>query len=96
MSHKLETLPNGYQGPFTIELVPDHNLTLSHVPSTTPGVVISADRKTITVAIGRVVSVTGGLQFYAYEIPFSFGWNLVNRVLDNNDEVLWQNWYYKG
>jgi hypothetical protein len=47
---------------------------------------------TIYVYSGSVQQVMGGIQFYAGEIPFSFGYNYLECIKDENGTILWENY----
>lgn len=76
-----------YQGAYTVEFYPEANIKrLTHFPG------VSLLGKTASVYAGRVIQVIGGIQFYAYEIPFTWSYNYIKRIEDSDGKILWQNW----
>ena len=74
-----------YANAFSVELWRD--FTTDHLPTT--GVTIRGN--TVYVANGSVQQVMGGIQFYAGNAPFSWGYYYIRRILDAEGNELWHN-----
>lgn len=85
------TNPTGYweyQGAFSVELTDAADL--SHVPEG-----VSVAGQTATVARGRIKQVMGGIQLYALEQPFCWGYKFIKAIRDGSGKLLWVNRDYR-
>lgn len=77
---------NPYKGAFTVELW--RNASLSVVKETNAFI----SGKTINVPKGSVQQVIGGIQFYAEDKCFSWGYKFIKEIKNNKGEIIWENW----
>lgn len=77
-----------HQGSYSVVLTDD--ATTDHLPTG-----VSVRGKTVSVPRGRIKQVMGGIQFYADEQPFSWGYKFIKEVRDGNDNLVWQNYNYR-
>lgn len=80
---KLDESP--YQGSYIVEVW--RNALLNHLPST-----VKINGNLIIVSEGLVQQVIGGIQFYANNEPFSWGYRFIKKITGSNNEILWENW----
>lgn len=74
-----------YQGPYTVELWRGANT--DNVPSSA-----SVSENTVSVSIGTVQQVMGGIQMYSAGQPFYWGYKFLKKITGRSGEVLWKNW----
>ena len=77
-----------YQGSYSVVLT-DYAAT-DNLPTGA-----SVHGKTVSVSRGRIKQVMGGIQFYAYEQPFFWGYKFIKEVRDGNGNLIWQNYNYR-
>ena len=83
--------PTGYwehQGSYSVELVP--GAAKSHLPPTA-----RVSGNTVHVQTGRVKQSMGGIQFYSFEQPFSWGYKFIKAIKDGSGNLIWQNHDYR-
>lgn len=74
-----------YKGAFTVE-------TWRNAPMDTVLSPARVSGKFIHVSDGTIQQVLGGIQFYAGDQPFSWGYKYIKKISDSNGNVLWENW----
>ncbi len=74
-----------YQGAYTVELQP--GAKTDHLPGSA-----TVRGNTVSVQRGTVQQVMGGIQFYAEQRPFSWGYQFIRRISDAQGQTLWKNW----
>lgn len=83
--------PSGYwshDGSFSVILTDD--ATTDHVPRGA-----QVDGHTVRVQNGRVKQVMGGIQLYANDEPFAWGYKYIKEIRDGKNNLLWQNFNYR-
>ena len=81
------TNPNGgwsYKGKYSIKL--RQGTVTDNLPDGT-----KLEGKVLTVENGTVQQVIGGIQFYAGDSPFSFGYRFIDSISDGTGKLLWKN-----
>ncbi len=79
--------PTGYwehQGAYSVELTPEAET--NRVPE---GVRVNGT--VVTVEVGRVKQTMGGIQLYALEKPFYWGYSYIRCIRDGDGKLLWVN-----
>ena len=74
-----------YQGAYTVDLQP--GAKTDHLPG-----LATVKGNTVSVQRGTVQQVMGGIQFYADQRPFSWGYQFIRRISDAQGQTLWENW----
>lgn len=85
------TNPTGYwecQGSYSVLLTDDAKT--DHLP---PGAYLYG--RTVRVRYGRIKQVMGGIQFYAKDTPFSWGYKFIKEIRGEGDRLIWQNDNYR-
>jgi hypothetical protein len=88
MPHRLDAMRHGYQGSYRIELREEYTVLTGRAPKV-QGVTIKGN--VIEVQTGKVRSFPIGCQCHALDELFQFNWKQVDRILDAEGGVLWQN-----
>ncbi len=78
-----------YQGPYTVEIW--NGAKTEHVPSSA-----EVRENIVSVSVGTVQQVIGGIQFYSMGQPFSWGYYFIRKITGRNGEELWKNWNDKN
>lgn len=93
MSQNVKTFqnPSGHwkhQGAFSVELTDDAPISI--VPSSAV-----VDGNKVIVREGRIEQTIGGIQLYASEQPFSWGYSMIKEIRDGDKNLLWINSRYQ-
>jgi hypothetical protein len=77
-----------YEGSFSVRLKNKASEGISIKGVSTKGNIIK-------VAHGRAYQTPGGIQFYAEDIPFYWGYVFIKEIRDSDNQIIWQNYNYK-
>lgn len=79
--------PKGYwehQGAFSVELTDDADKSVA------PESVVFDDQTAI-IMYGHIKQTVGGIQLYAGDVPFYWGYRFIKAIRDGNRNLLWVN-----
>lgn len=76
-----------HTGSYTIELEP--NAPKDCVPELSS---VTTNGNIVTVLDGTAHQSMGGIQFYAENTPFSWGYQHLRYIKDADNNILWKNW----
>lgn len=91
MAHKNPTGYWEHQGSYLVFLTDDAGMDYLPVGAR----LVGGAEKTVRVEHGRIKQVMGGIQFYAGEQPFAWGYKFIKKICDGMGNVIWQNYDYR-
>lgn len=77
-----------YDGPFSVELVPDTPTDI--VPKN--GAAVKGN--IVAIHHGRIKQTMGGIQLYAYEQPFYWSYSSIKAIRRPDGSLVWLNWNF--
>ncbi len=76
-----------YKGSFSVETWRKADMNID-----VPKSAVTIQNNVVHVKNGSVQQVMGGIQFYAENSPFSWGYMYIKKITDSEGNILWENW----